>query len=205
MTEFDVCESCGDPLHHLPGCEFAESDKAMTTTQERAPGGVLTADDLKKLIAAKEFCTRLEAAADKTPFTCTPERLAAAAIAITGLCGIIERLENAALRQPQAARLTEELRDIVDLIDEGMGDTDPSDDDDPLLKASQKIWAILDSGRLTAAPASQVTREEIAWIVFEAKAGPYLTHWPAVYSSSWTFKAADAIMSLLASRGLVKG
>lgn len=52
--------------------------------------------------------------------------------------------------------------------------------------------------------AAQVTREEIAWIVFESKAGPRLTHWPAVYSNSWAFKAADAILSLLAERGLVK-
>lgn len=107
-----------------------------------------------------------------------------------------EQLENAALRQ---GALTEGDRERLAQIKDWYEGVRPAD-----LEHSHiyELFDIID--RLTAAPASQVTREEIAWIVFEAKAGPYLTHWPAVYSSSWTFKAADAIMSLLASRGLVK-
>ena len=157
----------------------------MTTTQQ-APVEILTADDLKTLNAAKEFRTRLEEAADKTPFTCTPERLAAAAIAIAGLCEIIERVGLSALRQPQAARLTEEERKTLEWVRVGEWV--------PRIRSALKII-----DRLTAAPAQQVTTTDIASCICVRPSDE-----PGCIDTASVFESADAVMSLLASRGLVR-
>ena len=65
----------------------------------------LSEQERQTLEAVSEFTDRLDAAVNKTPFTCTPERLAAAQIALLQLRAIIDRLSSPApeaTSQPEA-------------------------------------------------------------------------------------------------------
>lgn len=132
----------------------------------------------------------------------------------------IEDVE-AALRQPQAARLTEEERAkiarlITDTVKDIVINHDPMfsiADEDHLDDLQSAIGDALSRyfKRLTAAPA-QVTREEIAlwlWKFSERSSGTLKSTWENFdLSNHWNpselLREADGLISFLAERGLVK-
>lgn len=54
------------------------------------------------------------------------------------------------------------MRKAASLIDEAMGDTDPNDANDPLLRASQTLWAALNKRRTVLSDYGRfVTKREV--------------------------------------------
>lgn len=132
------------------------------------------------------------------------------ALDVTNYPAIVPAID--ALRQPQAARLTEdELQGRIDRINQwlsvGMKELGPHDSrmvPDWMVGIAAEVCGVeCEPPDLTAAPA-QVTREEIARWHFERESvdGEQFGVDHSLTEDAYEF--ADAIMSLLAERGLVK-